>query len=120
MNKELKFRVWDLRLNIFLPIKDDGSFNPMWFYHRKDEYIVQQFIGLTDKSGKEIFVGDILVFDNGVKDSEKYYYITIYRPGEYVFLDFHSANENGLAIHHGYGKQMRIVGNIFENPELLK
>jgi uncharacterized phage protein (TIGR01671 family) len=53
MNK-IKFRVWDKNANKFVyPVIDVTNYFP-------DNYIFQQFTGIYDKNGKEVYVGDIL------------------------------------------------------------
>lgn len=123
-----KFRVWDktnkemleweeLDLNkergedeitIFEPT---GQFaHPIFFYD------AMQSTGLIDKNGIEIYEGDIVRYNRGVSYSvEKFPYSVKYIEGAFVF-------EHGFIQHNLFKnvKYVTVIGNIYENPELLE
>lgn len=73
---------------------------------------LMQYTGLNDKNNEEIYEGDIVKFLNGIFEviwcNEKASFIL--KNKDYKnFLNFIYENNNG----------MEIVGNIYENPELL-
>lgn len=78
---------------------------------------IGQFTGLKDKNGKEIYEGDI------IKAKTCYYG----KEREIVYkVDFNSNIENdsfGEPLTMGYclqGFSYEVIGNIYDNPELLK
>lgn len=106
MSREIKFRAWDI-LNkawcIYFTNVDcmRNSNNP--------DCAVTQFTGLLDKNGKEIFEGDIVEYDTK---------ITSRRVVEW------DDERVGFLLKGGYDGLMNymevtIIGNIYQNPELL-
>ena len=66
-----------------------------------------QFTGLHDKNGKEIYEGDIIRH----KDMVKPYH---------VIYDGHQFTPNDGFRSLSYPKHWEVIGNIHDNPELLK
>ena len=78
-----------------------------------DDYPVQQFTGLLDKQGKEIYEGDKLF---NPADSYPYYIIKWNEKECWFELD-----ENGEKLSkYQLSNYWTIIGNIYENPELLE
>ena len=139
--KEIKFRAWD-KVNqeyiyfdfsniygyegeisgVLLPdgntlLNDNEKIN--------ENLIIEQFTGLHDKNGKEIYEGDILEFVLNTK------YGLIHKRGvmdwdginPWVgFLPKHNGEQQGLYIldFSVEGWNRKVIGNIYENPELLE
>ena len=89
-------------------------------YFDIDPETVGQFSGLYDCNGKEIYEGDILKWDKDgllyvVKFWDGMFYASVEECNEGIFGGFplHALTE------HEDGK-CEIVGNIYDNPELLK
>ncbi|WP_265478422.1 YopX family protein [Lactiplantibacillus plantarum] len=83
---------------------------------------LEQFTGLTDMNGKEIYEGDIIKYFGANKKikAKNEFGIIVYKADRYG-AGFNSIIQNK---EHGYGginiEQDIVVGNVHENAELLK
>lgn len=148
MNREIKFRAWDGK-TIRYPSNDglyiylDGRYG----VHKdngggKLECELMQYTGLKDKNGKEIYEGDIveaygsksiLVKDHSetrrfvsptFKDEYKFengrFLFTVYWNEVFSMWGF-KPTENRISIDSNTGnRDYKLIGNIKQNPELLK
>jgi len=107
--KSLKFRVWDKKYNVW-------SVDVIFIYSTEEvllkNRILQQFTGLKDKYGQEIYEGDIMEFvdDVGVRCRG----VVNYDHNYAAFLIDNSA------LWKEYMSNQSVIGNILENPELLE
>ena len=82
----------------------------------ESKFAVNQFTGLKDSKGTEIYENDIVEFEGGVflvahDDEDACYVLQTMRRGELK----NDRNLNGHA-----ASVCKIIGNIYENPELLE
>ena len=124
----LRFRAWDsvkkkfvehffitgngLICNMEKPTSDYNSPMPV----EKSELILMQSTGLKDKNGKEVFIGDIIKCTRGCPHEvylEKEYGGTFIGGMPAVYL-------KGLLSGYAWTGAEEIIGNIYENPELLE
>lgn len=81
-----------------------------------DEIVLMQSTGLKDKNGKEVFVGDIIKCTKGCPHEvyiEKEYAGTFIGGMPAVYL-------KDLGEGYAWTEHEEIIGNIYENPELLE
>lgn len=96
------------------------------------DVLLLEYTGLKDKNGKEIYEGDILTSNHyPFQDDGKYNYHGVVEWGEEeaaFFLTKALANTQKRGVSHGISESLmnyditefEIIGNIHENPELLK
>lgn len=120
-----KFRVWLPDLNQMLRVKAlvfetdktrcvcGYSFD---FYLEDENATIMQSTGLKDKNGKEVFVGDIIKCTRGCPHEvylEKEYGGTFIGGMPAIYL-------KGLSGGYAWTEDEEIMGNVYENPELLE
>ena len=126
MSRKLKFRVWNEDENKFMPSGligiSDGKFIDLKngsVHFDNDDKIIEQFTGLVDKNGKEIFEGDVLKLAGfgGVFRVRyvKAHAMFIAEQIENDYSDARAVPFSDLA-----RDEMVIIGNIHENGDLLK
>ncbi|MHC1568707.1 MAG: YopX family protein [Candidatus Syntropharchaeia archaeon] len=119
--REIKFRAWDenrekwvyFRLDEIVNINHESLTDDEWaFIQLKD---VGQYTGLKDKNGREVYEEDIVRFKDWwdeemvgeVRYSEKDMAFTI-------------VNDFWDGFPMMYADDIEVIGNIYENPELLE
>ena len=106
--REIKFRGWDTTNKEMLPIITLGEMLDFGF-NEIDNVEFEQFTGLHDKNGTEIYEGDILQY---TMPSGKISTIKFLVEWEQQGLRF-----KGIVLKPIY--DIEVIGNIHENPELL-
>jgi hypothetical protein len=121
MNKrEIKFRVWDKERKYYsteysLYCANGVIYNGNYIDGTGKRFTAQQFTGLLDVNGQDIYEGDILKFGdlNYVVDWIDYKWTAscpYYNKYHWPRFEYFSRE----------ARCSTIVGNIFENPELIK
>jgi hypothetical protein len=115
MSRKIKFRVWNNNTNRYASTELNYYFV---IDQRINAYEYEQFTGLKDKNGKEIYEGDIIKARDWDGDWGKY---------RIKWKQSHCAFEAFECRKHGkwnwtlqgFGG-IEVIGNIHENPELLE
>jgi uncharacterized phage protein (TIGR01671 family) len=82
---------------------------------QRDLMTLMQYTGLHDKNGREIYEGDIL--DIGLRDQDGK---PVVAPVSYeAYLAGYALDNEGHGIWQRLDVDGEVIGNIFENPELL-
>ena len=135
MSREIKFRAWNKYTSKMLEQEGISGSNSyisfLDFYYDNSEdrnfgsvindLILMQFTGLLDKNGKEIFEGDLLQYDGynfKLINKEKIYQIK-YDDNLAQYYSYNLENSFDTFLVVRAWKESKIIGNIFQNPELI-
>lgn len=79
---------------------------------------LMQYTGLKDKNGKEIYEGDVVIYSVflGQPREERVIAVIKYVPCTFIFY----SKGKGAFLNENTAKASEVIGNIYENPELLK
>jgi len=113
-NSEMKFRVWSNVLHQFVDIAhssetmDLACKDGIWFMG-DEARVIQPYIGCKDIDGVEIYEGDI------VETDESWTAVVVFGDGMFCCEDA----GGGFSSYVNWGA-CKVIGNVYENPELVK
>lgn len=111
-------QVWSTQLTI-IRVSDDG-FDHYEEFEVKPE-TVSQFTGLVDKYGKKIFEGDIIKTREFGKDSGYGVNFNDFDVFEVIYSSASFKLNNARRMFYlSKGQRIEVIGNIYDNKELLR
>jgi hypothetical protein len=109
--REIKFRAWNTETKQFeLPLYRGAANLDINHILAGSTLLYQQFTGLHDKNGKEIYEGDVISSTVWTEGAEVYY------EGGAFCVGRPSSEADFVG---GIAAGCMVIGNVFENPELL-
>ena len=128
--REIKFRAWFKAKQEMISWKQlslefkDG-FTTIWIPKNKsiedaydlDDIELMQYTGLKDKSGTEIYEGDIVKHSS--EYNEEFTAAIIYDRGVFALEDDERLPYVQYPL-HDWNKSLEVIGNVFEDSELLE
>jgi uncharacterized phage protein (TIGR01671 family) len=110
--REIRFRMFDTIEREFM----NGSRvieSRIYELHNKGRFIFQQYTGLKDKFGQEIYEGDVVKFKHSCEREYDAVGVVEYKQQwcGFYFADNRRLNSN---------MNLRVIGNIYEDPQLLE
>ena len=125
MSRQIKFRAWNHKHKymddaFFIRTCDGATFDvPKFRYDTPNTEIeytdefspLMQFTGLLDKAGKEIFEGDLLQMDDLIVP-------VVFDDGSFQIKT--NTYQGSSHLMQDRAKRFEVIGNIYQNPELLE
>lgn len=119
MQRDIKFRAWikaDKRMEMCISVNPFHVSDCDRLHWKHEEVELMQYTDLKDKNGKEIYEGDILSCGDGKVPTQ------ILWVDDYGGWGAKNLKRNEIHAMDKYFKRYisEIIGNIYDNPELLQ
>lgn len=128
MNREIKFRIWDNEDKKYLSLRDyqglgaievenDGTLtlSPRYRFLTSmmimpERFVPQQYVGLKDKNGVEVYEGDKVMFDYKWTKPDEIGVVTWNKDTASFQIKGHIPSSSMKHL-----DRMKVIGNIYEN-----
>ena len=127
MNRQIKFRAWHILFGPKGPMQGmvHGKASSILALAEMspDEYIVEQYTGLKDANGKEIYEGDILAWHSNIYRKHDWVGFVLYRGAGFAVQESDKSYSSPEWLDCACRKDaniIEVIGNIHDNPELLE
>lgn len=117
--REIKLRCWNAA-------GEKITYDDDWVYewrhikqsHESGRIILMQYTGIRDKNGVEVYEGDVIIsFECHDGFNPLVGKVSFGADGKWIIEDSDSKYIEDLC---EYADELKVIGNIYENPELLK
>lgn len=111
--RKIAFRVWDSNSGrMFVPTWEEIG-GIVEYPNLNSHFHLMQYTGLKDRNGKEIYEGDIIKHDGGVEEVKWY-------GARQVSDEYSRWIDIGYLFDASDIESIEVIGNVYENPELIK
>jgi hypothetical protein len=120
MNRVIKFRAWDKEEKVMISADDfclSDEFEPLsdLIEMSQEHFVLMQYTGLNDVSNDEIYEGDIVEYHTYTGTGNL---LVAWISSMFALKD--KDNSVRFPLYPNDCEKINIVGNIYENPELME
>src|SRR5262245_38721138 len=139
MTRAIKFRSWAngsmWNVNALacsdgseqMDLVDDsiGGYDDVSLFDNAEDRVIMQYVGVKDKNGKDIYEGDVVYVKNMLVETVPPYRAVVeWDKYRYCVRNLNTPNYSALQFPYNnldiFGLDIEVIGNIYENPELLE